>query len=119
MWAIWLLHSVVIDLSDGVAAELSQLFTVISVEMVYRVLYHYSRALARGNQLSIFQYLAQIAKLLGIIKRPRPKRVSVQNHPLQQCSNLLMTLEEENIQLEIKIAELEVQLAQALEQLAK
>lgn len=77
VWATWLLYSIIIDLSDGVAEELMQPFAVISVEMVYRGLYHYSQALARGSQLSVTQYLAQNAKLLGIIKRPRPKRINL------------------------------------------
>ncbi|WJW66461.1 IS4 family transposase (plasmid) [Candidatus Chlorohelix allophototropha] len=70
VWATWLLYCVLIDLTDSVAEELKQPFKAISVEMVYRGLYHYSQALKRGETLSVSQYLAQNAKLLGIVKRP-------------------------------------------------
>jgi hypothetical protein len=71
VWMTWILYCVVIDLADGVAEELKLPFITISLEMVYRGLYHYSQALTRGDTRSVFQYLAQDAKQLGIIKRPR------------------------------------------------
>jgi hypothetical protein len=76
VWATWILYGVVIDLADGVAEELNLPTKTISLEMVYRGLYHYSQALTRSDTRTVFQYLAQDAKLLGIIKRPRirPRR---------------------------------------------
>jgi hypothetical protein len=73
VWATWLLYCVLIDLSDGVAEEVQLPVSRISIEMVYRGLYHYSQALARGDGRTVFQYLAQNAALLGIIKRPKVK----------------------------------------------
>jgi hypothetical protein len=71
LWATWILYAVLIDLTDGVAEALEQPFSAISVEMVYRGLYHYSQALARGETGSVFEYLAHNAKLLGIIKHQK------------------------------------------------
>jgi hypothetical protein len=75
VWATWLLYCVLIDLTDGVAEEVQQPFSRISVEMVYRGLYHYSQALKRDDTRTVFQYLAQNAALLGIIKRPKVKHL--------------------------------------------
>jgi IS4 transposase len=71
LWATWVLYGVLIDLTDGVAEELEQPFSAISVEMVYRGLYHYSQARARGETGSVFEYLAHNAKSLGIVKQPK------------------------------------------------
>ncbi len=67
------MYSVLIDLVDEVASELKEPVEAISVEMVYRGLYHYSEALKRGGNLSIGEYYAKRAKLLGILKAPRKK----------------------------------------------
>jgi len=75
LWASWLLYCIVIDLSDGVAQELEAPFGRISVEMVYRGLWHYNEALAQGETQEVIQYLAQQAKVLGIIKRDRKKQL--------------------------------------------
>lgn len=73
LWSSWLLYSVLIDLVDEVASELNEPVEAISVEMVYRGLYHYSEALKRDENLSIGEYYAKRAKILGIIKAPRKK----------------------------------------------
>jgi hypothetical protein len=75
VWASWILYCVVIDLTDGVAEELAVSQRQISVEMVYRGLYHYTQALKRGDSRNVFEYLAQEARLLGIVKRPRKKQL--------------------------------------------
>jgi Transposase DDE domain len=75
LWSTWLLYSVLIDLVDDVASELKVPVESISVEMVYRGLYHYSEALKRGENLSIGEYYARRAKILSIIKAPRKKQL--------------------------------------------
>lgn len=77
VWASWLLYYVLIDLTDGVAEEMGQTFSRISVEMVYRGLYHYSQAVQKGEQASMYEYLAQNAKDLGILKRLRAKPIAL------------------------------------------
>ena len=71
LWATWLLYAVLIDLTDAVAEELQQPVTVLSLEMVYRGLYHFTQAFHRGVARDPVVYLAEDARGLGIIK---PKR---------------------------------------------
>jgi hypothetical protein len=73
LWASWLLYAVLTDLTDAVAEALHQPFAMISVEMVYRGLYHFSQAHARGQAEDPVAYLAQKATSLAIIKANRPK----------------------------------------------
>jgi hypothetical protein len=75
LWATWLLYSVLIDLSDEVADELTLPFDSISVEMVFRGIYHFTQALNQGFATNIIAYLtAPENRDLGIVKSTRPKR---------------------------------------------
>jgi hypothetical protein len=76
VWATWLLYAVLVDLSDAVADELAQPLAAVSLEMVYRGLYHFTQAFHRGQADDPVRYLAAKAKELGILKRPRPSRAS-------------------------------------------
>ncbi len=71
VWATWLLYVVLIDLTDAVAERLRLPFSAISIEMVYRSLYFFTQARQRGETDDLIAFLAQEAKLLGIIKRKR------------------------------------------------
>lgn len=73
VWATFLFYAVLIDLSDEVAEVLQLPLQEISVEMVYRSLYFYVRALEQGYEGSAAAYLAREAKGLGIIKRKRTR----------------------------------------------
>jgi hypothetical protein len=72
--ATFLFYAILIDLCDDVAEQLGVGLEQISVEMVYRGLYHYVTAvhqeLFSGDAPS---YLAREAKGLGIIKRQRSR----------------------------------------------
>lgn len=75
LWATWLLYAVLIDLSDEVADELTLPFDSISVEMVFRGLYHFTQAFNQGFATDIVVYLtAPENRDLSIVKRLRPKR---------------------------------------------
>lgn len=75
IWATWLFYAVLIDLSDEVADELTLPFDSISVEMVFRGIYHFTQALNRGNATNIVAYFtAPENHDLGIVKTLRPKR---------------------------------------------
>ena len=75
VWTTWLLYAVLIDLSDAVAEALGQPLERVSVEMVYRGLYHYRRAVERGLAADPVAYLAAPEQRdLGILKRRRPAR---------------------------------------------
>ena len=71
VWATWLLYAVLIDLTDAVAEALQQPVAALSLEMVYRGLYHFTQAAHRGDADDPVAYLAAHATLLGLLKRPR------------------------------------------------
>jgi hypothetical protein len=72
VFATFLFYAILLDLCDDVAEQLSLPLEQISVEMVYRGLYHYVTAVAQqlftGDAPT---YLAREAKGLGISKRQR------------------------------------------------
>jgi hypothetical protein len=76
VWATWIVYAVLVDLTDAVAEALSQPFRAVSIEMVYRGLYHFTQAYHRGAASDPVAYLAAKAQVLGILKRKRKKRAS-------------------------------------------
>jgi hypothetical protein len=77
LWATWLLYAVLLDLTDAVAARLDQPLAALSLEMVYRSLYHFTAAFQRGTATDVVAYLAANATRLGILMR---KRSSTPSH---------------------------------------
>jgi Transposase DDE domain len=77
LWATWLLYAVLVDLTDAVAARLGQPLAALSLEMVYRSLYHFTLAFQRGVATDVVAYLAAHATRLGILMR---KRSSAPSH---------------------------------------
>ena len=75
LWATWLLYTVLVDLTDAVAATLHRPATTISLEMVYRGLSHFTQAVHRGLAVATdpITYLATNAHWLGLLKRPRAR----------------------------------------------
>lgn len=71
VWATWLLYAALVDLTDAVAEALRVPFREVSLEMVYRGLYHFTQASQRGAAGEVVAYLAANAKLLGLLKRQR------------------------------------------------
>jgi hypothetical protein len=71
VWATWLLYAVLFDLTDAVAARLDQPLAALSLEMVYRSLYHFTAAFQRGTATDVVEYLATNAERLGILMRKR------------------------------------------------
>jgi len=71
IWGTWMLYAVLVDLTDQVADVLDRPFSEISLEMVYRGLYHFTIDYHQGKAHDPVQFLAQEAALLGIIKRKR------------------------------------------------
>jgi Transposase DDE domain len=75
LWATWLFYVILIDLSDEVASELTLPFDSISIEMVFRGIYHFTQALNQGFATDIIAYLTSPENRdLGIVKFLRPKR---------------------------------------------
>ncbi|MEM9276657.1 MAG: IS4 family transposase [Cyanobacteria bacterium P01_F01_bin.143] len=78
IWATWLFYAILLDLCDEIADELTLPFDSISIEMVFRGIYHFSVALNQGNTTDIVAYLtASENRDLGIVKSPRPKRAKL------------------------------------------
>jgi len=72
LWSTWLLYGVLIDLTDEVAQALHRPFAAISMEMVYRSLYYFTKAHECGDTDNLVTYLADNTKLLAIVKRKPP-----------------------------------------------
>jgi hypothetical protein len=74
VWSTWLFFAVLVDLGDEVAEELMLPFDRISLEMVFRGIYHFSQAYQRGEATDFVKFLAsQENRDLGIVKRKRDK----------------------------------------------
>ena len=71
VWATWILYAVLVDLTDMVAEALARPFADISMEMVYRALPFYIRALDRGETNNLLSFLVARHKLYGLVKRKR------------------------------------------------
>lgn len=80
LWATWLLYAVLVDLTDAVAEVLKQPVAALSLEMVYRSLYYFTSAFQRGVATDVIAYLAENAKVFGILKQ---KRKGARPSPLQ------------------------------------
>jgi len=74
VWATWLLFTLLVDLTDAVAEALNRPFKDISLEMVFRGLYHFAHARHKGLALDPVDYFARKAKSLDLIKPKRPKK---------------------------------------------
>lgn len=75
IWATWLFYAILLDLCDEIADELTFPIDSISVEMVFRGIYHFTQALNQGSATDIIAYLtAPENRDLGVVKFPRPKR---------------------------------------------
>ena len=78
IWGTWLFYAVLVDLGDAVADELSLPFDSISLEMIYRGLYHFSVAHQKGLTSDPVQYFAAPENRdLGIVKRKRNPNVKL------------------------------------------
>ena len=76
VWATWLFFALLVDLGDAVAEELMLPFDRISLEMVFRGLYHFTQARQRGEADDPVQYLAAPENRdLGVVKRLRLKQL--------------------------------------------
>ena len=78
IWGTWLFYAVLVDLGDAVADELSLPFDEISLEMIYRGLYHFTMAHQKGKATDPVKYFADPQNRdLGIIKQQRKPNVKL------------------------------------------
>ncbi len=75
IYATWIFYAILNDLCSSVAVELGQPKERISVEMVFRGLYHFSRAVLRGESTDVVTYLIKHHKMLGLIKQVRKRHL--------------------------------------------
>jgi DDE family transposase len=71
IYATLMFYAVLLTICQQVAEVLGEPLERISVEMVFRAFYHYSRALQCGECDDLVTFLVEHAKLLGIVKRRR------------------------------------------------
>jgi hypothetical protein len=87
IWATWLFYAVLMDLGDAVADELALAVDRISLEMIYRGLYHFSVANQKGLTNDPIKYFAAPENQdLGIVKfiRKTPIRLIIAPFPDRQ-----------------------------------
>ena len=78
IWGTWLFYAVLVDLGDAVADEMSLPFERISLEMVYRGLYHFQVAHHQGLASDPVRYFAAPQNRdLGIVKAQRKPHVKL------------------------------------------
>lgn len=83
LYATWLFYAVLADLCSQVAEALSQPLEKISVEMVFRSLYHFARAIDLGENPELVPFLVHHAKLFGLVKADRKRHKEHQQQDLQ------------------------------------
>jgi hypothetical protein len=78
LYATFLFYLVLLNVCQQVAQSLNEPLERISMEMVFRAFYPYSRALTRGETVELMPYLVHHAKLLGLVKRQRKRHREIQ-----------------------------------------
>jgi len=85
IWATWLFYAVLVDLGDAVADEMNLPFDRISLEMLYRGLYHFIQAFCKGKASDPVAYFAAPENQdLGVVKRIRKRipRLNIAPYPI-------------------------------------
>jgi DDE family transposase len=76
IWGSWLFYAILVDLGDAIADELGVPIERISLEMIYRGMYHFSVAYQKGLASDLVKYFAADKNQdLGIVKRRRKPHV--------------------------------------------
>jgi hypothetical protein len=73
IYATWIFYALINDICADVAVAMNQPLEAISVEMVFRGLYHFNTFFQRGEASNFIDFLSSNAKVLGILKAQRPK----------------------------------------------
>lgn len=85
IWATWLFYAVLVDLGDAVADEMALPFDRISLEMLFRGLYHFTQAYDKGKAHDPVAYFAAPENQdLGVVKRIRKPipRLNLNPYPI-------------------------------------
>lgn len=73
LYATWIFYAVLTDLCAEVAVALNKPLEHISVEMVFRSLYHFSRARQQGRADALVPFLVQHYRSFGLVKAQRQR----------------------------------------------
>ena len=78
IWGTWMFYAILVDLGDAVADELSLPLDSISLEMIYRGMYHFYVASQKGLTHDPIKYFAAPENRdLGIVKRRRKLNIKL------------------------------------------
>jgi hypothetical protein len=78
IWGTWIFYAILVDLGDTVADQLSLPIDSISLEMIYRGLYHFYVARQQGKATDPIEYFAAPENRdLGIVKSQRKPNVKL------------------------------------------
>ncbi len=78
IWGTWIFYAILVDLGDAVADQLSLPIDAISLEMIYRGLYHFYVARQQGKATDPREYFAAPENQdLGIVKRQRKPNIKL------------------------------------------
>lgn len=72
-FATWIFYAVLNDLCADVAIALQQPIDRISMEMVFRSLYFFNRALLRNPELRLIPWLVEHHRSMGLVKAVRQR----------------------------------------------
>ena len=73
IYATLIFYAVLLSVCQQVAQALHEPLERVSVEMVFRAFYHFSRAVQQGESDNLVEFLCTHAKLVGLIKRWRSR----------------------------------------------
>ena len=89
IYATWIFYLVLIDLCSEVAVALRQPLEQISVEMVFRSLYHFSRARQLGRATDLVPFLVDNARSFGLVKAQRKRHRYIKSQSLDIWASFL------------------------------
>ena len=73
IYCTWIFYAVLMTLCAQVAEVLKKPLEKISVEMVFRGLYHYSKASERGDATDVISYYVRKHEILSLVKEDRKR----------------------------------------------
>jgi Transposase DDE domain len=74
LYATWIFYAVLNDLCSEVAVALAQPLEKISMEMVFRSLYHFAQAQQRDASTQLIPFLVRFQKSFGLVKAQRKRK---------------------------------------------
>ena len=74
LYATWIFYAVLNDLCREVAVALAQPLEKISMEMVFRSLYHFAQAKHRDASTQLIPFLVRFQKSFGLVKAQRKRK---------------------------------------------